>query len=124
SEGLRVTVLYTGGIWTPDVGLARWKKHYASFGIEFVALSIDDMKLLAGPLRDRGFGVPWIVYRYLADRSFDVIHFNDCCGEGSLSLAAKRLGLAFGDSLLVVALHSPSGWVLELNQTLPSNILF
>jgi glycosyltransferase involved in cell wall biosynthesis len=124
SEGLRVTVLYTGAIWTPDVGLARWKKHYASLGIEFVALSIEDMKPLAGPLKDRGFGVPWLVYRYLADHSFDVIHFNDCCGEGSLSLAAKRLGLAFRDSLLVVALHSPSGWVLELNQTLPSNILF
>jgi hypothetical protein len=37
---------------------------------------------------------------------------------------AKRLGLAFRDSLLVVALHSPSGWVLELNQQLPSDILF
>jgi glycosyltransferase involved in cell wall biosynthesis len=123
-EGLRVTVLYTGGIWSPDIGLSRWKKHYAALGIELVALSIEDMKPLAGPLKDRGFGVPWLVYRYLADRSFDVIHFNDCCGEGSLSLVAKRLGLAFRDSLLVVALHSPSGWVLELNQTLPSNILF
>ena|GEM_PF-1184645 len=124
SQGLPVTVLYTGAIWTPDVGLAKWKKHYADRGIEFVALSLEDMKPLAGPLKDRGFGVPWLVYRYLAERSFDVIHFNDCCGEGSLSLAAKRLGLSFRDSLLVVALHSPSGWVIELNQILPANILF
>jgi glycosyltransferase involved in cell wall biosynthesis len=124
SEGLPVTVLYTGTIWTPDVGLARWKRHYAGRGIELVALSIEDMKPLAGPLKDRGFGLPWLVYRFLSDRSFDVIHFNDCCGEGSLALAAKRLGLAFRDSLLVVALHSPSGWVLELNQTLPTSILF
>jgi glycosyltransferase involved in cell wall biosynthesis len=124
AQGLPVTVLYTGNIWSPDPGLPRWKKHYAALGIDLIALSIQDMKLLAGPLKDRGFCVPWLVYRFLADRSFDVIHFNDCCGEGSLSLAAKRLGLAFRDSLLVVALHSPSGWVLELNQMLPANILF
>ncbi|MBV8544075.1 MAG: class I SAM-dependent methyltransferase [Acidobacteria bacterium] len=123
-EGLRVTVLYTGAIWSPDVSLGPWRKRYAERGIELVALTIDDMKSIAGPLKDRGFGVPWLVYRYLAGRPFDIIHFNDCMGEGSLSLAAKRLGLAFADSLLVVALHSPSRWVLEANHTLPTSILF
>ena len=124
AQGLRVTVLYTGGIWSPDIGLGKWREHYAKLGIELVAFSIDDMKPLAGPLKDRGFGVPWLVYRYLVEHRFDVIHFNDCCGEGSLSLAAKKLGLAFRDTLLVVALHSPSRWVLELNQTLPTSLLF
>ncbi|MEA2342466.1 MAG: hypothetical protein QOF63_635, partial [Thermoanaerobaculia bacterium] len=124
AEGLRVTVLYTGAIWSPDVSLGPWRKRYAERGIELVALTIDDMKSIAGPLKDRGFGVPWLVYRYLAGHPFDVVHFNDCMGEGSLSLAAKRLGLAFADSLLVVALHSPSRWVLELNHTLPTSILF
>src|SRR5581483_4801043 len=60
-------------------------------------------------------------YRWLAARHFDVIPFNDCCGEGSAALAAKRTGLAFRDSLLVVGLHSPSRWVFELNHTLPSS---
>ena len=123
AEGLRVTVLYTGGIWSPDVGLRKWQKLYAELGIDLAALTIDDLKLLSGPLKDRGFGVPWLVYRYLAEHRFDVIHFNDCGGEGSLSLAAKKLGLAFHDSLLIVALHSPSRWVLELNQTLPTSPL-
>jgi glycosyltransferase involved in cell wall biosynthesis len=123
-EGLRVTVLYTGAIWSPDVSLGPWWKRYAERGIELVALTIGDMKSIAGPLKDRGFGVPWLVYRYLAGHPFDVIHFNDCMGEGSLSLAAKKLGLAFADSLLVVALHSPSRWVLELNHALPTSILF
>ena len=27
----------------------------------------------------------------LGVRDFDVVHFNDCCGDGGLSLAAKRL---------------------------------
>jgi glycosyltransferase involved in cell wall biosynthesis len=122
-DGLPVTVLYTGGIWSPDVGLSRWRKHYAALGIELTALTIEDMKTIAGPLKDRGFGVPWLVYRYLAEHRFDVIHFNDCGGEGSLSIAAKRLGLGFDDALLVVALHSPSRWVLELNQMLPTSLL-
>ncbi|HEY4641362.1 MAG TPA: class I SAM-dependent methyltransferase [Thermoanaerobaculia bacterium] len=129
AEVLRVTVLYTGAIWSPDVSLGPWRKRYAERGIELVALTIGDMKSIAGPLKDRGFGIPWLVYRYLTGRylaghPFDVIHFNDCMGEGSLSLAAKRLGLAFADSLLIVALHSPSRWVLELNHTLPTSILF
>ncbi len=123
AAGMPVTILYTGNIWSPDVGLRSWRKRYAEIGIELAALTIQDMNTLGGPVKDRGFGAPWLVYRYLAEHPFDVIHFNDCCGEGSLSLAAKKLGLAFADSLLVVALHSPSRWVLELNQTLPSSVL-
>lgn len=121
--GLHVTVLYTGGVWSPEVKLGKWRSLYAELGIDLAALVIEDMKPLSGPLKDHGFGVPWLVYRYLAEHHFDVIHFNDCGGEGSLSLAAKKVGLAFGDSLLLVALHSPSRWVLELNQTLASSPL-
>lgn len=124
TEGLRVTVLYTGAIWAPDVSLVEWKRRYAELGIALDALTLDDTKQVDGVLRDRGFPAPWLIYRYLSERRFDVIHFNDCCGEASLALAAKKLGLAFRDSLLVVGLHSPSSWVLELNQTLPSSVLF
>jgi glycosyltransferase involved in cell wall biosynthesis/predicted O-methyltransferase YrrM len=123
ADGFRVTVLYTGAMWTPGINLTRWQKHYASRGIELAALTLDDTRAIIGPLRDRGFAVTWLVHRWLAAHPFDVIHFNDCGGEGSLSLVAKKLGLAFRDSLLVVALHSPSRWVLELNQTLASDLV-
>ncbi|MBV8858863.1 MAG: glycosyltransferase [Acidobacteria bacterium] len=123
AAGCRVTVLYTGAVWSPDVPLERWRRRYAELGIELVALSIEEMKTLAGPVKDCGFGVPFLVYRHLAARHFDVVHFNDCGGEGSLCLAAKRLGLAFKDTLLVLALHSPSRWVLELNHTAPASLL-
>ena len=123
ADGLAVTVLYTGGIWSPDLSLAKWRTHYAARGITLEALSIDAMSSIAGPMRDHGFGSPWLVFQWLAERQFDVVHFNDCAGEGSLAIAAKKFGLAFADSLLVVALHSPSRWVLELNQTLPSGPL-
>ena len=122
-DGLSVTVLYTGAISSPDVALDSWREHYAARGIELGVVMIDDLRAITGPLRDRGFGVPWLVYRYLREHRFDVIHFNDCCGDGSVALTAKKLGVAFADSLLVVALHSPSRWVLELNQVLPTSII-
>jgi glycosyltransferase involved in cell wall biosynthesis len=122
-DGHPVTFLYTGGVWSPDIGLTRWRTHYAKRGITLVALTLGDMSALQGPLKDRGFGVPYLVYLYLSTHPFDVVHFNDCCGEGSLVLAAKELGAGFQATLLTVALHSPSQWVLELNQTLPTSLL-
>jgi glycosyltransferase involved in cell wall biosynthesis/SAM-dependent methyltransferase len=122
-DGLAVTVLYTGTVWAPEIDLQPWKQHYAARGIELASVSIEGLSAYAGPLLDCGYGIASLVYDWLAPRRFDVIHFNDCCGEGSLCLAAKKLGLAFTDSLLVVALHSPSRWVFELNHVLPSNRL-
>lgn len=121
--GCRVTVLYTGGVWRPDVQLGAWKRRYAQLGIEFVAVSIEEMKSVAGPVKDCGFAVPYLVHRHLAAERFDVVHFNDCAGEGVLCLVAKKLGLAFQDTLLAVALHSPSQWVLELNHTVPTSLV-
>ena len=122
-SGCRVTVLYTGGVWTPDIQLHKWQKRYAELGIDLVAISIEAMKSVGGPLKDCGFGTPYLVYQYLVGKHFDVVHFNDCAGEGSLCLVAKKLGLEFQNTLLLVALHSPSQWVLELNQTLPTSFL-
>ena len=122
-SGCRVTILFTGGVWAPDIRLREWKTRYAALGIDLTAISIEEMKSVEGPLKDCGFGIPYLVYRYLAAKQFDVVHFNDCGGEGSLCLVAKKLGLEFQDTLLVVALHSPSQWVLELNRTLPTSLL-
>ncbi|HBB87586.1 MAG TPA: hypothetical protein DC047_08225 [Blastocatellia bacterium] len=122
-SGCRVTILFTGAVWSPDIRLREWKRRYADLGIDLTAISIEEMKTVEGPLKDCGFGIPYLVYRYLAAKQFDVVHFNDCGGEGSLCLVAKKLGLKFQNTLLVVALHSPSQWVLELNQTLPTALL-
>ncbi|MDX6529186.1 MAG: hypothetical protein QOH41_1476 [Blastocatellia bacterium] len=121
--GCRVTILFTGAVWSPHIQLREWKTRYAKLGIDLTDISIEEMKSVEGPLKDCGFGIPYLVYRYLAGKQFDVVHFNDCGGEGSLCLAAKKLGLEFQNTLLMVALHSPSQWVLELNQTLPTGLL-
>jgi glycosyltransferase involved in cell wall biosynthesis/predicted O-methyltransferase YrrM len=120
-DGLEVTVLYTGAVWAPEVRLGPWVKHYAARGIDLVPLSLERANAIEGPLKELGLIAPWLVYEELRARRFDVIHFNDCCGQGSLCLAAKALGLAFGESLLSVALHSPSSWVYDLNHFLPAS---
>jgi glycosyltransferase involved in cell wall biosynthesis/predicted O-methyltransferase YrrM len=122
-EGFAVTILYTGNVWTPDLDMAPWRRHYAARGIALDVLDFEELHLLHGPVRDTGFAAPFLVHRYLAAHEFDVVHFNDCCGDGSLALVAKALGLAYRDALLVLALHSPSQWVLELNEVLPTSLL-
>jgi glycosyltransferase involved in cell wall biosynthesis len=122
--GFAVSILYTGGVWVPDVDLGEWRERYRGIGIGFTALGFADMARLDGPLRQRGFGVPLLVYDHLRSNRFDVVHFNDCVGDGYYCLVMKRLGVAFQDSLLCLALHSPSQWVLEHNQRLPDSILY
>jgi glycosyltransferase involved in cell wall biosynthesis len=119
-----VTVLYTGAIWNPDAAMNEWRRRYNRIGIDLVWLTLSDMARVTGPMKDCGFGVPFLVYEYLRDNRFDIIHFNDCMGEGFYCLAMKRMGAAFNDSLLAVALHSPSQWVYELNRLLPDSPLF
>jgi glycosyltransferase involved in cell wall biosynthesis len=123
STGGPVTVLFTGSIREPHIRLSAWTAHYASRGIELVALTIGDLRSLAGPVRDHGFGTPYLVYQYLATRHFDIVHFNDYLGDGSICVAAKKLGLAFRDTLLAVALHGPTQWVHEHNGTAPEILL-
>lgn len=123
AAGMGVTILYTRTIWGPDVVIEPWRARYAELGIELATLSLADVASVDGPLRDHHFVAPFLVYRYLRSHPFDVVHFNDCCGDGSLSQVAKRLGLGLGTSLLVTALHSPSQWVLEHNQTAATSLL-
>jgi glycosyltransferase involved in cell wall biosynthesis len=122
--GFPVTILYTGGLWSILDDTSTWKVKYATIGIEFEVLKQADTTRLAGPLKYIGFPNPYLVYLFLRERRFDVIHFNDMMGEGYYCLVAKRLGIAFADSLLLVGLHSPSQWVLESNDESPNSILY
>jgi glycosyltransferase involved in cell wall biosynthesis len=118
-----VTILYTGSAVASLAGLARWQRHYAKLGIELVALPIEQMKTLGGPVAECGFGMPWLVYSFLETRDFDVVHFNDSAADGCVAIAAKRLGIAWSRTLFALGMHSPAQWQMELNRTLPSTPL-
>lgn len=60
----------------------------------------------------------YAVFRELeAARRYDFIHFHDYKGLGFFCVNAKRQGLAFADTALVVQLHGPTRWTIEANQT-------
>lgn len=124
AAGMRVTVLYTRTVWEPEATVRPWRARYDALGIELVTLPLEDVAGVRGPAHDYDLGAPFLVHRYLSTHPFDVVHFNDCMGEGSLALAAKRLGAAFGTSLFVTALHSPTQWILEHNRLAPTTLAY
>lgn len=119
--GFPVTVLYTGSLWSSASSMEHWQREYSKIGIHIHWLTLADVAGTVGPLRNCGFDVPYLIYDFLRGRHFDVVHFNDCMGEGVYCLVMKRLGVFFQDTLLCVGLHGPSQWVIELNRTLPES---
>ncbi len=122
--GCRTTVLYTGAIWHVEIDMAPWIRRYARIGVELVALTLSDMRGLAGPMRDEGLGSAYLVYRFLETRRFDIVHFNETLGEGMYVLAAKHLGLGFADSWLALGLHSPTRWIRRLNRQKMDSLIY
>lgn len=117
AQGADVTVLYTGEV---SGELAEWKQKYANAGIVLKTLTEIEKPAMVGPLARIGWTNAWAVYTVLRTEKFEVIHFNDTVGEGMYCFLAKRQGLAFQNTLLTLALHSPTEWILESNGH-PSN---
>ncbi len=111
--GADITVLYTGEVSPAD--LLRWRDQYARAGIRLEALSESKAVYQVGPIAHANWVNALSFYRTLRRRSFDVIHFNDTIGEGVYCLVAKRMGIAFRNTLLLLAVHSPTEWILEAN---------
>jgi glycosyltransferase involved in cell wall biosynthesis len=119
-----VTVLYTGAIWSVVPPEEAWTRKYAAIGVDLRILDASQTGSVAGPVKDLGFPVPYLVYSFLQAEHFDIVHFNDMLGEGYYCLTAKRLGLAFAQTMFSVGVHSPSRWVLDLNGQIPNSILY
>lgn len=65
----------------------------------------------------------YTVYRTIRDLGIthDVIHFHDYKGLGFATLEAKRCGLAFAASTIVVQTHGPTRWTIDANNSLFSH---
>lgn len=119
--GQEVTFIYTGGIGNQDE--AYWRKWFREEkGIEFVWISpcsitaSDDGGHPPGLLQ-----VSMKVCEWLRERAFDVCHFQESLGNGFRSFQAKRLGLAFQNTLLTCTVHSSWDWINQAMQTLPQH---
>jgi glycosyltransferase involved in cell wall biosynthesis len=111
-EGHEVDVLYCP-IDTVDedaqISLAR---RFAGFGIKLEFLDCAEHVDMPVSHEKRAFAVARTLE---AVASYDVVHFHDYKGLGFFAVAAKRQGLAFHSTRLVVQLHGPTRWALAAN---------
>lgn len=119
SRGYKISILYSGPFAFSAV--EPTKAMYRQHQIEFIPLKEASGK----PLPYFGIEGPGAVsdqiYNYLKKQSFCLIHFQDWQGEGFASIQAKRLGVAFDNTKLVVGVHSPSRWSREAMHTWAPN---
>lgn len=113
ARGALVDVLYCPVAALPDAEMQALQDKFSGKGIKLSFL--DEHKYVEGATsyEKRSYAV----YRHLeAERAYDFVHFHDYKGLGFFSINAKRQGLAFADSRMVVQLHGPTRWTIEANQ--------
>lgn len=110
ARGNEVTVFYTGHHRQAAEQLAIIHE-YRALNIRVAMLERGDYGRERTPDVERSVEV----YRWLKDRDgeFDVIVFSECQAHGFHSLAAKRAGIAFAGTLLVVSPHGSLRWCRE-----------
>ena len=108
-QGHSVTVLYLEGQSSQDHTIQYWIDYYADLGVELVPLPEPDVKLAGEALRWQARYYSFFVW--LANQpTFDVVHTSEWRGGGYYVLLAKKLGLAFCDTLFLVKTSSPHIW--------------
>eukprot|EP01132_Coremiostelium_polycephalum_P002777 gene2777-3451_t len=112
-KGYNVTVVYTRDEPTRRKSFAEWKADLKQDGINLVSLPPSPIRI-DNPLMVRK---SYQVYQYLKQHQdeFNVIHFPDFEGLGYYTLMAKKDGLFFDRTKMVVGLHGPSSWVTHSN---------
>lgn len=127
AAGYDVTVLYTGPTdrETPE----HWERAYVSGPFTYVdlwkwasSLPAEGMQRLGDvqqPCAEAHTGE--LVYRFLRERSFDLLLFQEFLGHGARALQARRSGEALADTPAAVTLHSCRQWIYEGMKRLPTS---
>ena len=109
AHGHEVHVLFLKGRVVQDETPEHWIDHFAEFGV-----TLHYLDLPKGPAW--GPAIEWqarfkAAYEWLRDReAFDVVHTSEWRGGLTYALMAKRLGLAFPETLFLVKTSSPHIW--------------
>lgn len=109
AEGHEVHVLFLKGPVVQDETPEHWVEHYAAFGVDLHYLEVPQTPVwgAATNWQRRYAGA----YAWLRDQEpFDVVHTSEWRGGLVYALMAKRLGLAFRDTLFLVKTSSPYIW--------------
>lgn len=109
AQGHEVHVLFLKGPVVQDETPEHWVERYAEFGVTLHYLQVSEMGLwCASPNWQRRYAS---AYEWLRDQEpFDVVHTSEWRGGLVYALMAKRLGLAFRETLFLVKTSSPHIW--------------
>lgn len=109
AHGHEVHVLFLKGPVVQDETPEHWVAKYAEFGVTLHYLEMSEAPLWGpAPVWQRRYAS---AYEWLRDQTpFDVVHTSEWRGGLVYALMAKRLGLAFRDTLFVVKTSSPYIW--------------
>jgi glycosyltransferase involved in cell wall biosynthesis len=107
SLNYQVTILYTGACSASQA--EAWREQHGQTGIRLEILP------------EIPTGTPWemftrraaAVHQWLTSETWDEIHFAEYLANGFRCLQAKRAGLAYQNTRLVVTMHSSSRWCRE-----------
>ena len=115
-DGQTVTVVYVGEHLSEEP-MEHWVEHYAAKGIRVVPIGVEKSSAIRWqyewPRRS------WLAMRWLREQDadpatrLDVIHFPECNGHGFHTVAARKAGLAFDDTVLCTGAHSSTRWIYE-----------
>jgi glycosyltransferase involved in cell wall biosynthesis len=119
--GHAVTVLCLNGerVHDEQAGFAHWRGVWGRRGVGLEPLPAvgdhPDTALMAGVWSRGTLARRWHVLAWLAERDFDLVHFNDWGGEAMVCARARTQGLALRRTRLVVGLHGASDWAMTAN---------
>jgi glycosyltransferase involved in cell wall biosynthesis len=115
-----VTLAYTGILETKNE--AYWQEWFQrEMGVRFV--------WIPEPAKDERPIATWncqhariarSVFEWLRGQAFDVCYFQEMLGNGYRCFQAKRLGLAFRDTVLTCTFHSSWDWISQAMQLFPT----
>ncbi|KAI9018417.1 hypothetical protein DFJ74DRAFT_770148 [Hyaloraphidium curvatum] len=90
---------------------AQWVAHFrASCNVALDALPAPPALPPPGALAEAERAHAALLWLRDREAAFDVVHFHEWRGIGAMVAAAKRQGMLFARTLLVVGAHSPSVW--------------
>ncbi|QRY65483.1 glycosyltransferase (plasmid) [Ensifer sp. PDNC004] len=106
----KVTIVFTGPI--EHFSATHWSEFYKKKSIEFVHLNeMVDADVVAHT--DWFTRRSYVVYRFLRERDFDFVHFQEWQANGLLCIMAKRSTEYFQKTTLTVTMHSSTEWIHE-----------
>lgn len=109
--GHKITILYMRGPHCENGPIQKWIAHYRDLGIAFVPLPAPDLPSAPGILPS-AVARPRAAYEWLRGKSFDLIYATEAKGSLYPAITAKRLGLAFTDTLFIVRAWPATLWNL------------